>query len=705
MKLEHVKIENYMQHRDLSVDFDGSLIAVLGRNGSGKSNFLGALQFALTGEQPGKNKEDLVSWGEEDGFVQLDFSHAGHGCSIRRGIATPSCSITIDGEKTNGAKAVGAILSEQFGVDKDLFRQVVFVRQAEVDSILFDEPRKRELAFQRLAGLGDTEKMYNVLGGVISKYDGQDNYDTYLDDAERSLADTKRRSEEMAEKVESLEKELAGLPPKEAMLNLLSQIQSAIGTEKQRIEMEAQLARDTQALDAASRKVSEIASMPHDTRTVSEMTEAKTALEKTLEKLDAAARAAEKADLARTTLESAMAVVAPSLADVESAEKENDIDKSAAAALSNRISTLKEYLHVVQGSGNCPVCGSALAFDLKKKLEDELRSATLEHEKIKSRIGMARHVQMRKAYSDKLVAVERAKSMLDAANADLEVANSAVPVDEAASDRSVLRETVSALSMAISTRLAWEKAMGDAEMMANACRIAVERVKASVSKDEGREDIQKLSKDAAAVSDGIHKHDETSTLLATMRGTVKALLEQVTASEKYIDDLKAKKKVADETRRRVGVLSTVRRALHYTAIPRTLSQKIVSRLTDGVNNYLDLFSAPFTVVPADEGVGFDCRFTDGRTMPSELPDATVLSGGQKVQLAVAFRFATYELFAPKLGLLVMDEPTAYLDDSAIGRFGDVLKKIMETAKAMNVQILCATHHQQVSAQADKTIEF
>ena len=61
MHLKRIELTNYRQHRQLDVDFSGNLIAVLGPNGCGKSNLIGAIQFALTGEQPGFTKADLTT--------------------------------------------------------------------------------------------------------------------------------------------------------------------------------------------------------------------------------------------------------------------------------------------------------------------------------------------------------------------------------------------------------------------------------------------------------------------------------------------------------------------------------------------------------------------------------------------------------------------------------------------------------------------
>ena len=74
MHLKRIELTNFRQHRKLDVDFSGNLIAILGINGSGKSNLIGGIQFALTGEQPGFTKSDLTTWGEKEGSVRLFFT-------------------------------------------------------------------------------------------------------------------------------------------------------------------------------------------------------------------------------------------------------------------------------------------------------------------------------------------------------------------------------------------------------------------------------------------------------------------------------------------------------------------------------------------------------------------------------------------------------------------------------------------------------
>ena len=72
---------------------------------------------------------------------------------------------------------------------------------------------------------------------------------------------------------------------------------------------------------------------------------------------------------------------------------------------------------------------------------------------------------------------------------------------------------------------------------------------------------------------------------------------------------------------------------------------------------------------------------------------------------MAFRLAIYGMFAGKLGLLSLDEPTAYLDESNVDRFGVLLTKIREVAKNMNTQMLLATHEASVIPYMDSVINL
>ena len=76
-----------------------------------------------------------------------------------------------------------------------------------------------------------------------------------------------------------------------------------------------------------------------------------------------------------------------------------------------------------------------------------------------------------------------------------------------------------------------------------------------------------------------------------------------------------------------------------------------------------------------------------------------------MQLAVSFRFGSYCMFANKLGLLSLDEPTVYLDDANVGRFCNLLERVKEVAQQMNLQVIIATHERAVMPFMDTVIDL
>jgi len=707
MRLKTIKLKNYRQHRDRTEDITGSLVAILGRNGAGKSNFIGAIQFALTGDQPGTNKKDLVSWGEKDGYVDLSFVYNGLNCNIKRYITSPSCVLTYGKEKVSGAKAVEAVLKERFGIDKDLCKQIIFVRQAETSAILFDEPRKRELAFQRLAGLGDTEKISNVLAGIIQKYDIPDNYDTFLDDAERKLAEATDRCTHLRLRANDMVKELATMPDKKSMLDLLQQLQADIAANVRKVQDANDLKASKHVLECAEERLAKAKEEAHPEKTVEELAKEHERISSAVAKVDAYRKACAEVKFYEQELMSAKALTCPSEEEIEKADKDARDAQDEAVSEKTKIATLNSYISKIDSSGMCPVCGTKLEFNLAEKLAKDKDASEKKLVELSSRMINA-SAGMRAQRYTATNAVMSASLKLEAAK-NMKAKYEAEYPSIATSDLDKGKVLLNDVEKALNDRRAWDKKISDAE---KDIAVNTETVSRLEKANAGEVDLEKLetakkdlSVQIATVTDGIARYDTLAGEIAALNGAIATTDEQVKASRQYIEELRENKEKSAETRRRVGVLKTVRQALHYSEIPRELSVKIVKALTKDVNNYLDLFSAPFEVEPSNEGVGFLVRFTDGRKMPDELPDASYLSGGQKVQLAVAFRFATYGLFAPKLGLLVLDEPTAYLDEQTITRFGDVLKKIMDVAKSMNVQVLCATHHAQVSAEADQTITF
>jgi exonuclease SbcC len=705
MILKKIDLHNYRQHRDLTVDFTGNLIAIVGRNGSGKSNFLGAIQFALTGEQPGFNKEDLLTWGEESGYVQLEFEHAGHSYLIQRRIEKPAATLTVDGkEKITGTKKVQETMDGILGVDKDVIRQSVFVRQTQIDTCLFDDSRTREQGFQKLLGLGDAAKYNKFLTDFLAAADKPIDHTQQILDYTENIREKEKAVEEAEKRVEEKKKKLEAVKsPTEAndeindlhgKLKLLSDAKVAFSA------FNAAYKNNDIVFDANKELLLKSRTDENEIQEkLGELNVELARIEAIHRRNDEIVNAKKMYDRAKDTIDR--------IGDLEErlAEYKEKADKAVEISVHRK---QIERLSAEAPSGNvCPLCGSITDHNIKeqlerainkdRELEEDLTAWCAEHNKVMSDL------------------VER-----DNAERDLkrweETLQSLGPWTGCRSVEEIKGE-IQELRTKLRTVQEENRRIDRAHAEADAARRAMES--AAAVKDAAlsklpmpveSEDVLSIAEDninarIKTLIDHVNTYSAMCADVAMEEGALNSIKSVLAEMYPTLEKLKSVQGRNEILTKKLKIVEDVKNWFTYKNGPRTMTQSVMSILTDEVNRYLGQFGSPFTVVPmsSEEGMGFRVVFTDGRTVSNPPPEASMLSGGQKIQLAVAFRFSVYEMFASKLGLLSLDEPTAYLDDETIVRFGDMLTKIKEMAKNLNIQILMATHESSLSGLFDQTI--
>ena len=743
MKLQKIELVNYHQHHALEVDFRGHMIAVVGPNGCGKSNFLGAIQFALTGEQPPFTKDKLTTWGQDKGAVKLLFEANGRACSLVRK-TDGAVTLAVDGVKYTGAKKVEEALSESCGLDKDLLRQTVFVPQAGVDAILFDDPRNREISFQKLIGIGDASKIYRDLGTAIQEIDRPQNFSDAIQNARERLTDLQARIASEKDEIARQEQALAALPGKEQ----LEKDATAAATTRTQIEALLDIRKNLTAAQAGVEAESARLASLTPGKTLSKEDQLKASdrlhelldlipklenLERMVADVDRATAGLSRAQAARKTFED-------SIKDFPLAEQDAALAKASALVSSlqaEKANFEKLIAAGAQGGQNtCPLCGGpATAADIQTHVGGRLADLTKElAAAVPDRDRLEKLVRTQKAQDQSL---QRALDLAQNESARADRALSLTFEETARIDRQT-GTPIGSLNGIATTDIPKLQAERDAltqsiqasqQMGAKAesiqSRITQWTARVDFYKAREREALQALADRNVLVTDRTDfadlkkqadaraaltrtnrdSYDALVASLAGAKGAYQAGVREGSEIEKQIADLLAKKTLEDAKLKKIAVLEKTRDWFKYSNGPRTISQSVMTGLVDMVNQYLDQFCAPFVVAADAEGFGFRCRFTDGRTMPDPLPDASLLSGGQKVMLAIAFRMAIYMAFGGKLGLLSLDEPTAYLDDANIGRFGDLLQKVGVIAKNMDLQILMATHEHSIMPYMDTEIDL
>jgi len=121
-------------------------------------------------------------------------------------------------------------------------------------------------------------------------------------------------------------------------------------------------------------------------------------------------------------------------------------------------------------------------------------------------------------------------------------------------------------------------------------------------------------------------------------------------------------------------------------------------MSQSINEYLNRFGAAYNVKLGQDNE-FICDFGN-KVRPS-----SDLSCGQKVVLSLAFRFAAREIFTTGVNLIVLDEPTTWLDRETILNFKNIIESISELSDTNNLQTLIVTHERSLMPYFKQTIEF
>lgn len=170
--------------------------------------------------------------------------------------------------------------------------------------------------------------------------------------------------------------------------------------------------------------------------------------------------------------------------------------------------------------------------------------------------------------------------------------------------------------------------------------------------------------------------------------------------EGVLAGLKDKLESVARLRNLTGTVEEVAAVFHWNSLPKLVAQQNLQLLVGDINKNLELFDDPFRVEASDD-LQFDVFF-DGASGIAGPVKASLLSGGQKVVLALAFRAALDSLFGHNTGILCLDEPAAGLDEANRSGFRRALREIGQKVGS-NRQIFVVTHDQLLADSCDYSV--
>ncbi|MFC1453852.1 AAA family ATPase [Verrucomicrobiota bacterium] len=715
MRLTQIELVNFRQHQYKKIPLTGNLIGIIGPNGSGKSNLLAGFQFPLSGEVPGITKEKLLRWGADAGYVQLWLDHSdGTECRLKRDLTTSSAEFNFGDDKIRGINNVNSQIKKLLEYDKDLGRQSIFVKQAELDNVLFETPSKREQAFQKLCGLGSANTLYKNLGEIlVKKFTEPPNYDEQIAQSNIKLNELKEQQIVLNNTLQALDKnviseeditkiQLAITEQKliESQIQTLSSLrisydnlkQSAVKHNEDLEKVTQQLANTS--LDELDTNIAGATQILTDIEKYTKAVQALDTKQKEYDGLEKPPYTEKDIELYKTQT----TLLMKAYSEAQGALK-------MLGALLKTISDNKAKLT----DAPCPLCGSAIK-DVPSII-NKLQSQIADFQKVENPRQKEQDVHVKEVcingYKNKRTALESQLKLLKEAKDSVEAVDAnAKEIQQALDELTTLRQQVIKWQIE-KTRLIAES--DNSNTMIAKTEKDMNKYNEELQID-GNTDLVDLQKTVHAnyikQVNTVDTNSKVNTERANARGQLKEVNKFIDSLKTAISDFEHKRASQGAFKSAAKVLTNVRDWFHYSNGPRIVSSNLVQGMTGDINLFLEKFEAPFRVTPKqDEGLAFSCVFIDGREMGNIVPEAEDLSGGQKITLAICFRLAGYCLFANKLGLLSLDEPTVYLDDKNIEHFCTLLVKLKEVANQMDLQILMATHERSLIPYMDTVVDL
>ena len=679
MRIKAIRLENIRSHVDTRITFEEGFNCLIGGLGAGKTSVLYAIDFALFGEPLGKGYAYLLRDGAAIGKVTLWFSHGGSDYVIMRGLRrmgtrivqdTASLRFFKDGKPIaeKRASAVTEQVEKELGVNVELFRQVMWIRQEQLKAILDMGPRERQKLLDALLGLEDFESAWAALRTYESFYKREHELlsrDPDILMAERleeehgklteelarislELEELRPELEEAAEAVREAEKALKELEEKrrayEELVRKRASVEAAIGEAEKAIKrLEAEVEHRRKRLEELEKEMEEL---------VAKEVECRRSL--ALIGLDAGA-SVEEAEKELRRIE----------------ERVEELSRRS-AGLENEIAGTRQRLEIISTESRCPTCLRFMDEDFRRDLTAKLKRelVKMEHE-LEGLRGEASELREKRA---SLAGIIRDLRLLTSRKDDVQARTE----DERAS----LGRT--------------ERELDSARMRLEMLRVELEALDEKLSGF----DAEELEKARGELEERRRKLMELEARERDLRARRELVRERLEDCEKRLERADEKRRRAERAAKLVQLIRLLRSA--YRSVQPHLRTEIVRLAGLYVQRVLDEISGPEGASVLVE-IGQD--YTPIVKVNGRERSTTHLSGGERTLLALAYRIGMGHLIMQartgrSLEFLMLDEPTESLgrEDQSVDKLADAISRLKTVE-----QVIAVSHSEAFAERANHVI--
>jgi DNA repair exonuclease SbcCD ATPase subunit len=713
--LGKLKLNNWCQHVEKEVVFTPGTNGIIGPNGRGKSNILAAAFTLLTGKTLTDTLPETINYGADSTQNELTFEIDGTPGAIKRKFTATrkegnpnnrenvksTASMKYGDEKAiKGVSAVNKALDGLAGFSSQMLQTHVFITQDTMSDLLFQPAQERLKSFMSLiSDLNRAEKMRASLMAEASLFPdtelaiSSNEYWEQLQMCEAEIQRLEAACNEQAKALASIDVDAA-----QAVINAQSKA-DAIDIEAMQLQIadaekeHTQLTVTQGELDMRVQELRE--HLPEDPKGKLDQLKAQLAT------IESTRRELTRKEELETELANVVAKVDTLVVPVSESKYTDEALQAMELELAGLTVDIMEHekvLEVLAGGNECPTCGNTFTDpEAEKAKHIQARQALFTEREAKQTVvtaeQTARHEFKQKSDGHKMWvdACEEKLMRLGKELGAITVTATEVPDGtKLTEDIQVLDEVITKLASAenesavVASKLEGitQRATDFAERLAKALEI--------VNDLPTPEELQ-------TAHGNLQQHRTYTTEKASLEGSLSAKRTE----HQRMTDAYNKTKAMEERSKAVTnwkhILNSARDILHRDELPEEVLASYIGSLESACNKFLAMFGNPFAVMI---GRSMDIRCTHPN---GYVASARRLSAGQKCVLSVAMRFAINELFASDFGLIILDEPTAFMDDDNIEYMRELISYIRGISHTTGIQTIIITHHKELISSFDNVI--